>query len=114
MGIQIGPISASRIWDLLQGWPRANLMQFAGGPRRDATAARGIAFHFCGCSSYGACTLVQICKVQITKPTIGLASIFILNGGMSMVGFVICTLQICTSVQAPLVSLVITRARQKM
>ena len=28
----------------------------------------------------GYCTLVQICKVQITKPTIGLASIFILNG----------------------------------
>ena len=27
-----------------------------------------------GC--YGACTLVQICKVLITKPTIGLASIF--------------------------------------
>ena len=46
----------------------------------------------------GACTLVQICKVQITKPTIGQASIFILKGVTSKVGFVICTLQICTSV----------------
>ena len=39
---------------------------------------------------------MQICKVQITKPNIGLASKFILNGGMSMAGFVICILQICT------------------
>ena len=55
---------------------------------------------------------MQICKVQITKPTIGLASILILNEGMSRAGLVFLALQICTSVQAPLVHIYITEYEQ--